>query len=66
MTCFIKCPDYTVENEEENPPYTFSCNKEIDAYWYKFEQGEQMFYVCGVKACPVSNGDGSHDRLDLI
>ena len=46
MTCFIKCPDYTVENEEENPPYTCSCNKEIDAYWYKFEQGEQTFYVC--------------------
>jgi hypothetical protein len=55
-----------VENEEENPPYTCTCNKEIDAYWYKFEQGEQTFYVCGVKTCPVSNGGGNHDRPYLV
>ena len=53
----------TQSNDELKDAYD---NKEIDAYWYKFEQGEQMFYVCGVKTCPVSNGDGSHDRLDLI
>jgi len=66
MTCYNKCPDFTVENGEEEGPYTCSCNKDIDAYWYKFVQDGETFYVCGVKECPVSDGDEKHDRPYLL
>ena len=66
MTCYNKCPDYTVENEDTSTGYTCSCNKDIDAYWYEYKHFDKTFYVCGVKACPIGDGDGRHDRPYLV
>jgi len=66
MTCYNKCPDYTVENTEDHPTYTCSCNKDIDAYWYEYKYLTQTFYVCGVKTCPINNGDDKHNRPYLV
>ena len=38
MTCYNNCPEFTLDRQDENQPdYSCSCNKELDLYWYQFE-----------------------------
>ena len=66
MTCYNKCPDYTVENTEDHPTYTCACNKDIDAYWYEYTHLGKTFYACGLKTCPIGDGEGRYDRPYLV
>ena len=67
MTCYNKCPEFTLDipDTDTDSGYTCSCNKDIDAYWYKFEKNYNLpdsagvvtpktitYYGCGVKECP--------------
>ena len=64
MSCYNKCPQFTLDKQDENQPdYTCTCNKELDSYWYQFEKSyiipeEEdpriiIYYSCGSHECPV-------------
>ena len=53
MTCYYKCPEFTKDLQTaDSDRYTCSCDKEIDAYWYKYELSGKTFYGCGIFDCP--------------
>ena len=50
MTCYNKCPEFTLDIPDTDPDsgYTCSCNKDIDAYWYKFQKNYNLPDSTGV------------------